>query len=121
MDAENSKGHRVSAQNLHYPSTVVCVRRFSRVRPTEQSKLDYNSRISFSQGQKGKMSRYFTLESMFVLVCLTASLLILPLVLPPLPPPPFMLLLVPICILAVLMMLALRPANARDAACAAYV
>ncbi|GER34199.1 cell division protein SepF [Striga asiatica] len=36
MDAENSKGHRMSVQNFHYPNTVACVRRFSRVLPTEQ-------------------------------------------------------------------------------------
>ncbi|KAL2242351.1 protein AUXIN-REGULATED GENE INVOLVED IN ORGAN SIZE [Sesamum indicum] len=69
---------------------------------------------SFSQGHSGKMSRYFTLESLFLLVCLTVSLLILPLVLPPLPPPPFLLLLLPICILALLMILAFMPSNVRD-------
>ncbi|KAK4801671.1 hypothetical protein SAY86_022158 [Trapa natans] len=57
---------------------------------------------------------YFTLESLFLLVCLTASLLILPLVLPPLPPPPFMLLLIPIGILGLLMVLALMPSEAID-------
>ncbi|GFP93879.1 hypothetical protein PHJA_001532200 [Phtheirospermum japonicum] len=55
------------------------------------------------------MFRYFTLESLFLLVCLTASLLILPLVLPPL-----MLLLVPIFILALLMVLAFMPFGVRE-------
>ncbi|KAL0848455.1 hypothetical protein Bca101_021702 [Brassica carinata] len=54
-------------------------------------------RRSFSS-QKRLMipANYFSLESLVILVGLTASLLILPLVLPPLPPPPFMLLLIPI-------------------------
>ncbi|XP_051118400.1 ARGOS-like protein [Andrographis paniculata] len=86
---------------------------------------------SLSQGHhagKGKvkgMSRYFTLEAMCLLVCLTASLLILPLVLPPLPPPPFLLLLLPIAILALLMVLAFMPSDgggiAAAATAAAYV
>ncbi|KAL0551652.1 hypothetical protein IC582_010741 [Cucumis melo] len=47
-----------------------------------------------------------------VLLCLAASLLILPLVLPPLPPPPLMLLLLlPIGILGMLMVLAFMPSN----------
>lgn len=47
-----------------------------------------------------------------VLVCLAASLLILPLILPPLPAPPLMLLLLlPIGILGMLMVLAFMPSN----------
>lgn len=47
-----------------------------------------------------------------VLVCLAASLLILPLILPPLPPPPLLLLLLlPIGILGMLMVLAFMPSN----------
>ncbi|XP_073119582.1 protein AUXIN-REGULATED GENE INVOLVED IN ORGAN SIZE-like [Henckelia pumila] len=70
---------------------------------------------SSSSSQYGmRMSRYFTLKPLFLLACLTASLLILPLILPPLPPPPFMLLLLPICILAVLMVLAFMPSNVRE-------
>ncbi|KAL3835127.1 hypothetical protein ACJIZ3_009863 [Penstemon smallii] len=61
-----------------------------------------------------RVFRYFTIESLCLLVCLTVSLLILPVILPPLPPPPFMLLLLPICILALLMILAFMPTNARD-------
>ncbi|KAF8113885.1 hypothetical protein N665_0045s0123 [Sinapis alba] len=54
---------------------------------------------------------YFSLESVVVLVGLTASLLFLPLILPPLPPPPFMLLLIPIGIMFLLMVLALMPSS----------
>ncbi|KMT15600.1 hypothetical protein BVRB_3g059460 [Beta vulgaris subsp. vulgaris] len=73
-------------------------------------------RRSFSQGNGKKALRgsYFGLESMLLLVCLTASLLILPLILPPLPPPPFLLLLVPIGIFGLLMILAFMPSNVRD-------
>lgn len=42
----------------------------------------------------------------FVMVLLTVSLLVLPLVLPPLPPPPLMLLLVPVLLLILLVFLA---------------
>ncbi|KAL1196589.1 Protein AUXIN-REGULATED GENE INVOLVED IN ORGAN SIZE [Cardamine amara subsp. amara] len=61
----------------------------------EKSKQEL--RRSFSS-QKRLMipANSFSLESLVLLVGLTASLLILPLVLPPLPPPPFMLLLIPI-------------------------
>ncbi|KAI3470266.1 hypothetical protein Pfo_026929 [Paulownia fortunei] len=78
----------------------------------EVKKLDY--RRSFSQGHGKRMFRYFTLESLFLLVCLTVSLLILPLILPPLPPPPFMLLLLPIFIMGLLMVLAFMPFGVRD-------
>ncbi|CAA0839323.1 Unknown protein [Striga hermonthica] len=73
----------------------------------EMRKLDYTR--SLSQGHGKKMFRYFTNESLLLLVCLTVSLIILPLVLPPLPPPPLMLLSVPIFILALLMVLAFMP------------
>lgn len=66
-----------------------------------------NTRRTFSGG-------CFSAESFLVLLCLTASLLILPLVLPPLPPPPFLLLLVPVGILAVLLALALMPSDVRN-------
>ncbi|KAK8651149.1 hypothetical protein V6N13_140762 [Hibiscus sabdariffa] len=65
-------------------------------------------------GRRSTQGRYFGLESLLLLICLTASLLILPLVLPPLPPPPSMLLLLPIAILTVLMLLAFMPSNVRD-------
>lgn len=80
--------------------------------------LDY---APSSQGQKGKMRRYFTAESVVLLGCLTVSLLILPLVLPPLPPPPFLLLLLPILILGLLMFLAFMPSDARHVTTYTYV
>lgn len=73
---------------------------------------------SFTQGGALRLlparESYFSLESLFLLTCLTASLLILPLILPPLPPPPFMLLLLPIGILVLLMLLAFMPSNVKD-------
>ncbi|URD92483.1 hypothetical protein MUK42_01970 [Musa troglodytarum] len=56
-------------------------------------------------------ANYFSMESFLILICLTMSLLILPLVLPPLPPPPSMLLLLPIAILGLLMILAFMPSD----------
>lgn len=83
-------------------------------------KIEYGRR-TYSQGQghgrrmfPAAAASYFNMESMLLLSCLTVSLLILPLILPPLPPPPFMLLLLPIAILAVLMVLAFMPYNVRD-------
>ncbi|KAF2609060.1 hypothetical protein F2Q68_00045135 [Brassica cretica] len=58
-------------------------------------------------------ANYFSLESLVILVGLTASLLILPLVLPPLPPPPFMLLLIPIGIMVLLIVLAFMPSSSK--------
>lgn len=74
-------------------------------------------RRSYSQVHSRRIipSGYFGLESFLVLICLTASLLLLPLILPPLPPPPFMLLLLPIGILAVLVILAFRPTTTTTA------
>ncbi|KAG9128908.1 hypothetical protein Leryth_009657 [Lithospermum erythrorhizon] len=58
-------------------------------------------------------SSYFGSEYLVILICLTASILFLPLILPPLPPPPFMLLSLPICIFIVLMILAFSSSNTR--------
>lgn len=80
----------------------------------EKKKVEYQRSLSQGSGRKLFPASYFSLESLLLLICLTASLLILPLILPPLPPPPFLLLLLPIGILAVLMILAFMPANARD-------
>ncbi|KAL2470079.1 Uncharacterized protein Adt_38215 [Abeliophyllum distichum] len=89
------------------------------VQLVEGRKLEYCQ--SFPGGHDRKMFRYFTLESLFLLFCLTASLLILPLILPPLPPPPLMLLLLPICILALLMILAFMPSTSvRDASSSSH-
>ncbi|KAK4421907.1 protein AUXIN-REGULATEDINVOLVED IN ORGAN SIZE [Sesamum alatum] len=115
-----SKGY-IDLQDQHL-SSIMDVR-MAKAAPRQQRKSSVHMAegrrslehcLSFSQGHGGKMSRYFTLESLFLLVCLTVSLLILPLVLPPLPPPPFLLLLLPICILALLMILAFMPSNVRD-------
>lgn len=79
----------------------------------ERRKMEYQR--SFSQGHDRKVKSYFTLQSLFLLICLTASLLVLPLILPPLPPPPpFMLLLLPVCLLVVLMFLAFLPSNVKQ-------
>ena len=72
-----------------------------------------------SQGinrRKSFPSNYFSVESFLVLLCLTVSLLILPLILPPLPPPPVLLLLLPIGLLVLLMVLAFMPYDVRDIA-----
>lgn len=53
-------------------------------------------------------SNYFSIKSLAVLACITICLLVLPLVLPPLAPPPSLLLLVPIGILLVLLILAVK-------------
>ncbi|KAE8772352.1 hypothetical protein D1007_55669 [Hordeum vulgare] len=52
--------------------------------------------------------KYFTF---LVLMFVTASLVILPLVLPPLPPPPSMLMLVPVAMLVMLLALAFMPTS----------
>ncbi|CAL1411631.1 unnamed protein product [Linum trigynum] len=84
----------------------------------EKKRFLYSQRSQSGNSSSPSRSRllpsgYFSLESLFLLIGLTASLLILPLILPPLPPPPFLLLLIPIGILVLLMFLALTP-NARD-------
>ncbi|KAL6523278.1 hypothetical protein OROGR_016881 [Orobanche gracilis] len=48
-------------------------------------------------------------KAVVLMILFTASLLVLPLVLPPLPPPPMMLLLIPVAIMAVLVFLAVTP------------
>ncbi|CAL9193673.1 unnamed protein product [Musa hybrid cultivar] len=63
---------------------------------------------------RGSPTNYFSTESFVVMICLTVSLLILPLILPPLPPPPSMLLLLPIGLLVVLMILAFMPSDIRN-------
>ena len=55
-------------------------------------------------------SRYFSLP-VLLLIGVTASLVILPLVLPPLPPPPSMLMLVPVAMLVLLLVLAFMPTS----------
>lgn len=57
------------------------------------------------------MVNYFTYGSWVTLVGLTALLLALPVVLPPLPPPPLMLMLLPVAIFALLMVIAFVPSE----------
>ncbi|GMN57781.1 hypothetical protein TIFTF001_026892 [Ficus carica] len=56
------------------------------------------------------MVKLFSLRSAMIMAVFTVSLLVLPLVLPPLPPPPAMLLLVPVLIMSLLVFLAFSPA-----------
>ncbi|KAE9616290.1 hypothetical protein Lal_00017495 [Lupinus albus] len=58
------------------------------------------------------MGRGFTLGTVFIMAALTASMVVLPLVLPPLPPPPLALLFFPVGIMAALMLLAFSPSQA---------
>ncbi|KAL9437382.1 hypothetical protein AB3S75_023275 [Citrus x aurantiifolia] len=120
MNSDNSESRQRLSKSIinlqdRYPSSIMD-RRVRKIAtpPVEKRKVEYHR--SYSQGASRRLfsASYFTLESLLLLVCLTASLLILPLVLPPLPPPPFLLLLVPIGILAVLLVLAFMPSNVRD-------
>ncbi|GAB2294206.1 hypothetical protein Dimus_028424 [Dionaea muscipula] len=90
------------------------------MRPSSEESQFQQEQGPFTQvnGKQGsfKPAGYFSLESLILLMCLTASLLILPLILPPLPPPPSMLLLLPIGILAVLAVLAFMPCKVRNIA-----
>ncbi|KAL6868289.1 hypothetical protein ACP4OV_015134 [Aristida adscensionis] len=61
-------------------------------------------------------STYFSIGAFIVLACLAVSLLILPLVLPPLPPPPSMLLWLPVCLLILLIVLAFMPTDVKSMA-----
>jgi len=82
----------------------------------EQSRYERSFSPS-SKKQQASSNGYFSIESMLVLVGLTASLLILPLMLPTLPPPPLMFLVVPVGILALLLVIAFMPYNVRDLTC----
>ncbi|CAL9161289.1 unnamed protein product [Musa hybrid cultivar] len=66
--------------------------------------------------RRTSLSTYFSIESFLLLAFVTASLLVLPLILPPLPPPPSMLLLLPIGLLVVLLILAFMPSDIRNIA-----
>ncbi|CAH8308348.1 unnamed protein product [Eruca vesicaria subsp. sativa] len=91
-----------------------------RLPATSSENIKYELSRTFSL-QKTLMipASYYSLGSLVVLVGLTASLLILPLVLPPLPPPPFMLLLIPLGIMVLLVVLAFMPSSskAKDVTC----
>ncbi|OQU78018.1 hypothetical protein SORBI_3009G139700 [Sorghum bicolor] len=82
-------------------------------------------RMRDAEGGSGKMrgrqatKGYFTAGLAALFLCLTALLVFLPLVLPPLPPPPYLLLLVPVGLMAVLLALvALVPSDGRAATAA---
>ncbi|KAK7243343.1 hypothetical protein RIF29_38136 [Crotalaria pallida] len=57
------------------------------------------------------MVRCFSSGTILILVALTASMMVLPLMLPPLPPPPLVLLFFPVGIMAALMFLAFSPSQ----------
>lgn len=90
--------------------------RARRDRSARESSNNNKRPQQHGQDCRAYTSSYFSMESFLVLICLTASLLILPLILPPLPPPPFLLLLLPICILVVLLVLAFMPSDVRNIA-----
>lgn len=73
-------------------------------------------RANVADNKKAIAPNYFGAEAFLVLACLTVSLLILPLVLPPLPPPPSLLLLLPVCLLILLVVLAFMPTDVRSMA-----
>jgi hypothetical protein len=64
--------------------------------------------------QRHHKPEYFTVEWACAVAFLTASLLLLPLFLPPLPPPPFLLLSVPVVIMVLLVFLAFMPSDVRN-------
>ncbi|KAF8110765.1 hypothetical protein N665_0079s0079 [Sinapis alba] len=105
-------GDRNNRQNVNFnrppPATV-----------SEKSKHELRRSFSSQKRLMLPANYYFSLESLVILVGLTVSLLILPLVLPPLPPPPFMLLLIPIGIMVLLVVFAFMPpsAKAKDVTC----
>ena len=74
-----------------------------------QQEADFNDR-------KVIASTYFSIGAFLVLACLTVSLLILPLVLPPLPPPPSLLLWLPVALLILLIVLAFMPTDVKSMA-----
>ncbi|KAL4607512.1 hypothetical protein ACB092_09G180100 [Castanea dentata] len=80
---------------------------------THEMELQWNwiGREKHNWPVQGYMIRYFSLTSIMVLVVLTISLLVLPLVLPPLPPPPLLLLLIPVLIMVALIFLAFLPSQ----------
>ncbi|XP_062208686.1 uncharacterized protein LOC133910191 [Phragmites australis] len=69
---------------------------------------------SRGQGSTPTPPGYFSVELVIVLLFVAASLVFLPLVLPPLSPPPFLLLLVPVGLLAVLVAMAFVPLDAQS-------
>ncbi|PKA64291.1 hypothetical protein AXF42_Ash009511 [Apostasia shenzhenica] len=91
-------------------------RRLQRRSVTRAHIVDHKRQQANGSNPRAATSKYFSAQSLMVLLCLTASLLILPLILPPLPPPPFMLLLLPIGIFLVLLILAFMPSDVQNIA-----
>ncbi|GAB2217938.1 hypothetical protein Droror1_Dr00001152 [Drosera rotundifolia] len=120
-----SKGHVNRGGANYYANKIIMDMRMSKYDTPSRATLLVNPRLSdrktknfqdsFSQVNDKRTSKaavsFISLKSSMLLMCLTASLVILPLVLPPLPPPPSMLLLLPICILAPLVVLAFMPSK----------
>ncbi|KAI4342845.1 hypothetical protein MLD38_027413 [Melastoma candidum] len=77
----------------------------------QKTAVEYERTSSSRRRLLAAGSGNLSLEWLYLLIGLTASLLVLPLVLPPLPPPPSLLLLLPICILGCLMILAFMPSS----------
>ncbi|WOK97401.1 hypothetical protein Cni_G06109 [Canna indica] len=82
-----------------------------RVRKDCSSRTGYRGHAQREAGDTIFPSKYFSAEKFLILLCITVSLLILPVILPPLPPPPLGILLLPIGILVLLMFLGLMPSN----------
>jgi hypothetical protein len=80
-----------------------------RRRQQQQQEADFHDR-------KVIASTYLSVGALLVLSCITVSLLVLPLVLPPLPPPPSLLLWLPVCLLVLLAVLAFMPTGVRSMA-----
>lgn len=117
MDVRSGNKSSASSTGTFLPKTNIMMNGSSL--KTEGKRIEY--RRSLSQGKRIFSASYLSFEGLFLLVCLTASLLLLPIILPPLPPPPFMLLLLPIFLLALLMILAFMPSNARDVTTCTYL
>ena len=83
------------------------------VRPNAAKRHLLQQQKASATDKKAPAPNYFGIEAFFVLAFLTVSLLILPLVLPPLPPPPSLLLLLPVCLLILLVALAFMPTDVR--------
>lgn len=98
------RARRITANNHRSPPNT----------SAEKKKIEYNRSLSQGSTRRLLTTSHFSLASLLLLMCITASLLILPLVLAPLPPPSFMLLLLPIGILVLLIIFAFMPSNARD-------
>ncbi|KAL8260127.1 hypothetical protein R6Q59_028080 [Mikania micrantha] len=111
-EANPSEIFAKNSDNSELKSRIMEVRRMNM-----KMKMIYNESYENRSSSSGETmasksksrSSCFSVESVVLLVGLTASLLILPIVLPPLPPPPQMMLLLPILILGGLMLFAFMP------------